>query len=171
MELKIPIKADLVDNSGKPLTQSLFLEISYNDKAVYSLKEDHCEWEGKTYPSLKKLYLEMSDPTEYGFATKYLLGYKHWKRMCENKLLLKHIEEWREELEMKLRSQAVRSMLQSAEQGNYQSAKWFADRGWANKGAGRPSKAEIEREKKFQARVDNEYGSDVVRLFGTGGVQ
>ena len=171
MDLKLPTKADLVDTAGKPITQSLFLEITYNEHAVYSLKEDHCEWEGKMYPSLKRLYLEMEDPTEYEFATKYLLGYKHWKRICENKILAKHVEEWREELEMKLRSKAVKHMLESAKSGNYQAAKWFADRGWSNKGAGRPSKEDIEREKKFQARVDSEYGDDVVRLFGTGHVK
>lgn len=171
MDIKIPTKAELVDNGGKPITQSLFLEISYNEHAVYSLKEDHCEWEGRMFPSLKRLYLEMEDPTEYEFATKYLLGYKHWKRICENKQLAKHIDEWREELEMKLRSKAVRNMLTSAKAGNYQAAKWFADRGWATKGAGRPSKLDIEREKQFQARTDSEYGADIHRLFGTGNVQ
>jgi hypothetical protein len=167
MEIKIPIKADFVDAGGKPLTQSLFLEVAYSDKAVYSLKENHCMYEGKLYPSLKRLYLEMEDPTEYDFATKYLLGFKHWKRLYENRLIGRHIDEWREELEMKLRSKAVKHMLASAAEGNYQAAKWFADRGWGNKGAGRPSKQDIEREKKFQARVDSEYGADVVRLFGT----
>lgn len=167
MEIKIPKKADLVDNGGKPLTQSLFLEVAYSDKAVYTLKGDHCEYEGKMFPSLKRLYIEMEDPTEYEFATEYLLGYKHWKRICENKLILRHIEEWREELEVKLRSRAVKHMLLAAKEGNYQAAKWFADRGWSNKGAGRPTKADIDREKKFQARVDSEYGSDVIRLFGT----
>ncbi|HET8689243.1 MAG TPA: hypothetical protein VFM18_21740 [Methanosarcina sp.] len=171
MDLKLPIKADLVDNAGKPLTQSLFLELTYNEKAVYSLKEDHCEWEGKIYPSLKRLYLEIEDPTEYEFATKYLLGYKHWKRICENKQLIRHVEEWREELEMKLRSKAVKNMLLSAQEGNYQAAKWFADRGWSNKGAGRPTKADVEREKKFQARVDSEFSADVFRLFNTEKVQ
>lgn len=171
MEIVIPTKADLVDNAGKPLTQSLFLEITYNEKAVYSLKEDHWEWEGKTYPSLKRLYLEMEDPTEYEFATKYLLGYKHWKRICENKLLSRHVAEWREELEMRLRSKAVKHMLESASAGNYQAAKWFADRGWATRGAGRPSKEEIEREKKFQSRIDEEYQGDIIRMFPTEKVQ
>lgn len=169
MELNLPSREDLLDSAGKPLTQSLFLEITYNERSVYSLKEDHCVWNGKVYPSLKKLYLEAEDPTEYDFATKYLLGYKHWKRICENKVLLKQIEEWREELEMKLRSKAVKNMLTSAKEGNYQAAKWFADRGWMNNGAGRPSKLDIEKEKKFQARVSDEYGADVVRLFGEAG--
>lgn len=166
MEITLPTKAEMLDSAGKPLTQSLFLEFCYNENAVYTIKEDHWEKEGKIYPSLKRLYIEMEDPTEYEFATKYLLGYRHWKRLCENKMIYKHIQEWQEELEMKLRSKAVKNMLASAAMGNYQAAKWFADRGWSNKGAGRPSKLDIEKEKAFQTRVSNEYGADIVRLFG-----
>lgn len=160
----------MVDGQGKPVTQSLFLEMGYSEYSIYTLKEVDHEYQGVVYPSLKKLYLEEEDPTEYEFATKYLLGYKHWKRLCANRMLQPHIEEWREELEMKLRSKAVKDMLTSAKGGNYQAAKWFADRGWATRAAGRPSKEEVQREKEFQARTDKEYGSDIVRLFGTGNV-
>jgi len=57
-------------------------------------------------------------------------------------------------------------MISSAADGSYQSAKWLVDRGWDVKGAGRPSKQEVEREKKFQARVSEDFQADVVRLFG-----
>lgn len=164
MELKLPTKADLVDKMGKPLTQSLFLELGYSDSSVYTLKDEDHEYEGKLLPSLKKLYLECGDPTEYEFATKYLLGWRHWKRLCENKIIRKHIDEWREELEVRLRSQGVKAaLLQSSV--SFQAAKWVADRGWETRGAGRPSKEDVEREKKFQARVNEEYGNDIVRLF------
>lgn len=158
-------KASFVDNAGRPLTQSLFLEIGYSDFAVYTLKEDDYEYNGKVFPSLKKLYLEEEDPTEYDFANKHLLGWRHWKRLCENKAIRKHIDEWRDELEIKIRCKGVKNIMFSAQQGNYQAAKWLSDRGWETRGAGRPSKEEVEREKKFQARIDDEYGADVVRLF------
>ena len=158
-------KTKLVDGQGKPLTQSLFLEIGYTDFSVYTLKDQDYEYNGKVYPSLKRLYLEMEDPTEYEFANECLLGWRHWIRLCENKQIAKHIDEWRAELEYKLRSKAVRMMLSSAQEGNYQAAKWFADRGWSNKGAGRPSKADVEHEKQVQARLGEEYSEDVVRLF------
>lgn len=158
-------KTKLVDGQGKPLTQSLFLEIGYTDFSVYTLKDQDYEYNGKMYPSLKRLYLEMEDPTEYEFANECLLGWRHWIRLCENKQIAKHIDEWRAELEYKLRSKAVRMMLSSAKGGNYQAAKWFADRGWSNKGAGRPSKADVEHERQVQARLGEEYSEDVVRLF------
>ena len=55
--------------------------------------------------------------------------------------------------------------IQQAKQGHFQAAKWVADRGWATRGAGRPSKAEIEREKTIQTRINDEYDGDVVRMF------
>lgn len=165
MQVKIPTKADLVDHMGKPLTQSIFLEVSYSDFSVYTLKEDHHEYNGKLYPSLKRFYIEEEDPTEYDFASKYLLGWKHWQRMNANKLLRKHFDEWREELDYKLRSKGVKALLISANTGNYQAAKFFVDRGWDKRAAGRPSKEIIEREIEFQKRVNADYGADIVRLF------
>jgi hypothetical protein len=161
-------KNRLVDSTGRPLTQSLFLEIGYTDFAVFTLKEQDFDYNGKLLPSLKRLYLELEDPTEYEFANTYLLGWRHWKRMNENKILKKHFEEWREELEYRMRSKGVRSLLKSATNGNFQAAKFFVDRGWEKRQAGRPSKAELEKEKAFQERVSEEYGGDVVRLFGEG---
>lgn len=154
----------MLDSGGKPLTQSLFLEIGYTKDAIYTLKEDDHYYEGKLYPSLKRLYVECEDPTEYQFATNYLLGWKHWLRLCDNKVIRKHIDEWREELEVKLRSKAVREMLKSANNGSFQAAKFLADRGWDTRGAGRPSKAEIEKEKAIQSRVDDEFSADIFRL-------
>lgn len=155
----------MLDSMGKFRTQSLFLELGYGADALFTLKDQDHEHEGKIYPSLKRLYLEFEDPTEYEFANTILLGWRHWQRMCENKIIRKHIDEWREELEVKLRSQAIRDAIQEAKKGHFQAAKWVADRGWSTRGAGRPSKADIEHEKKVQARIDNEYGADVIRMF------
>jgi hypothetical protein len=161
-------REQFLNSEGRPLTQSLFLEVGYTDEAIYTLKEVDHEYNGKVYPSLKRLYLEAADPTEYVFATEHLMGWKHWQRICENKLLRKHIEEWREELEVKLRSEAVRQAIAHAASGTFQAAKWVADRGWATRGAGRPSKADVDRDKRIQEKIDDEYSSDVVRMFKQG---
>ena len=153
------------DAMGKPLTQGLFLEIGYSDFAIYTLKDQDHELNGKNYLSLKRLYLEIADPTEYEFATTYLLGWKHWMRLCENKALRAHIDEWRDELEIKLRSKAIKTIIaQAGLLGAVQASKWVADRGWSTRGAGRPTKAEIEHEKKIQAGITNEYSADLLRL-------
>lgn len=157
-------KSNLIDNNGRPLTQSLFLEVGYSDYAVFTFKDDDHEYKGKVYPSLKKIYLAEEDPTEYDFANNHLLGWNHWMRLCENKLIRKEIDEWREELEYKLRARGVKEMIRLAPE-SYQAAKWLADRGWATRAAGRPSKAEINNEKEFQSRIRNEYEGDVIRMF------
>ena len=161
-------KSKLQDTMGRPLTQSLFLELGYKTEfAIYTLKDDDYTYEGKVYPSLKRLYLEEKDPTEYTFACSNLLGWKHWLRLCANKIILKHIEEWREELEVKLRSEGIKKAFLSAEGGSFQAAKWLADRGWEARGAGRPSKEAVERETKMQARVKDDFAEDVAYLFGS----
>jgi len=162
-----PDKSKLVDTKGRPLTQSLFLEIAYNPEvAVYSTKEYDFEYEGKIFPSLKRLYLQMEDVIEYDFATTYLSSWKHWQRICNNKLFSEMIGEWREELELKLRSQAVKDIIDmTADEKSFQAAKWLADKGWDKRPAGRPSKEAVTRELKTQAKLQDQYGADVERLF------
>lgn len=158
-------REQMLDGMNRPYTQALFLELGYQDEALYTLKEVDHVYEGKKYPSIKKLYLEMTDPTEYKFATTYFLGWSHWLRLGENKAIRKHIDEWRDELEIKLRAEAVAQVMEQAKLGSFPASKWLADRGWANRGAGRPSKLEQEKHKKIQQTIDNEYGADVVRMF------
>lgn len=162
--MELPSKEKMLDTMGRPITQSLFLEIGYSDSALYTLKDNDFEYQGRNLPSIKKLYLQCEDPTEYDFAVTYLLGWGHWQRICENKVLRKHIEEWRCELEVKLRSRGVKAAITAANAGNFQASKWVADRGWDTRGAGRPTKADVERETKIQAAIADEYSADVIRL-------
>lgn len=159
-----PTREQLLDVSGRPLTQSLFLETQYGSDAIYTLKEVDHVWNDKVYYSLKRLYLEMGDPTEYQFATTYFLGWKHWQRICDNKLLSKHIEQCRFELEMKLRSEGVRQSINQARSGSWQAAKWMSEAGWVHRPAGRPSKEEMEKHKAIEANLQDEFADDIKRL-------
>lgn len=156
------------DAKGSFLTQGLFLELEYNeDHAIYTLKEEDWDYKGKTYQSIRRLYLSFEDVTEYEFANKYFGGWNHWKRLQGNKRILREIEEWREELEIKIRSQAIRSIVDqtaSDSQGSFQAAKWLADRGWDKAKVGRPSKQDKEKEDKIADRVASEFEADVARL-------
>lgn len=160
-------KSKLRDTGGSPLTQSLFLEIGYNtDYAVYTLKSEDYEYKGVTYPSIKRLYLEIEDPTEYEFATRCFLDWGHWKRTAENKLISPHVEAWREELEMKVRSRAVRDLMNlcASESGSFQAAKFLADRGWDKRGAGRPSKEEMAKRAAIAENIESDFSADVKRM-------
>jgi hypothetical protein len=94
-------KSLMKDTMGRPLTQGLFLEFAYDTKfAIFTFNDEDKEYEGKIYTSLKKQFLSCEDPTEYEFATKYLLGWRHWLRMNENKQLKEEFDVWREEFEI-----------------------------------------------------------------------
>lgn len=162
--LLMPTKEQMVDSSGRPMTQSLFLELQYSPSAIYTLKDEDYEYNGKVLPSLKRLYLEEEDPTEYYVATKYLLGVRHWLRICDNKAFKPYIDEWRFELELKLRAKGVKGLIASAQKGSQTSLKWLTDRGWSDRPAGRPSKEEMEREKKIMSSITSEYEDDFKRL-------
>src|SRR3546814_4809867 len=120
--------------------------------AVYTPKEDDHTYKGVIYPSLKQLYLKEEDPTEYEFANKHLANWNHWKRLLANVIIRRYIDEWREELELKMKAKAVREMqaLVNSENGNFQAAKYLADKGWDKRAAGRPSKAEVEKRSEEQ---------------------
>lgn len=159
-------KSKMKTGNGVPITQSLFLEIGYNyDMAIFTLKDEDLIVGETIYQSLKRLYLEMEDPGEYEFATTYLLGWSHWQRLCANKILSKHIEEWRYELELKLRSKAIKSIISKTQvETGINAAKYLAEKGWDKRKAGRPSKSEVEHEKRVQADLDRQFDEDIQRV-------
>ena len=124
---------------------------------------------GKMLPSLKRIYMECSDPTEYQVAMTVFGSLRFWQRQCGNKEIMKFVTEWRDELEIKLRSEAFKSIYETAMEGGPKSvsaAKSVMDKGWMEKrtGAGRPSKEEVARELKIQAAIKDDFESDAERL-------
>lgn len=91
-------------------------------------------------------FVSCGDMTGYVFANEHMGGFKHWCAMKASKALQPHIQDWEDELEMKIRSQALRRVNDTAKEGHFQANKFLADRGWQTRKAGRPSKAEVERE-------------------------
>lgn len=160
-------KEKFFDSMGKPLTQALFIEYQYDPKyALYSLKDYDHTYEGVLYPSLKKLYLAEEDPTEYIFVSRHLGSWYQWKRMQQNKMVVSHINQWRDELELKLRSQAIRNMIDmsTSEDGNFSAAKYLAEYGWEKRKAGRPTKEEKERHLAVEQNIRSDFDADIKRL-------
>lgn len=156
------------DTIGRFLTQSLFIELEFKkNTALYSLGEEDRTIKGITYPSLKRLYLELEDPTEYEFAITYFYSWPHWLRICQNIKLATFIDEWRAELEIKLRSRGIKKMIATAGSSTKDAvtaSKWLSDRGWTKRKAGAPSKDEIARERKIAAGISSEVEEDRKRL-------
>lgn len=157
-----PDRSKFKDEKNRYIVQGLFLEDRYNmDLSVYTFDGEDKVYKGKTFPSLKKLYIEYADPTEYMFANEYLFDWKHWKRLCNNAIVSRHIEEWREELELSLVSEGIQTMIDLAgDKQSYQAAKFLADRGWDKTEKGRPSKEQIEGELKRRADEKSDFDED-----------
>ncbi len=155
-------KSRFKDSKGRYIVQGLFLEERYDtDLAVFTYDGEDKIYKGKTYPSLKRLYLEYADPREYNFAREYLYDWPHWKRLTNNKTVGRHIEEWREELELSLVSEGVQVMINLAtEKDSYQAAKFLADRGWDKSERGRPSNDKVKEEIKKRADAAEEFAED-----------
>lgn len=159
-----PDTSKFKDDNGRYITQGLFLEINYNpETAVYSLKDHDYEYQGKVFPSLRRLFLEMEDPTGYYFSQKYLWGWEHWNRILENKVLFEYIEPWTDELEVKLRAKGINAAIKLG-LDNLTAARWLADGKWNTAKKGRPSKDDRTRERSIRDAAAAEAAKDHGRV-------
>lgn len=156
---------------GRPLTLGLFFETTGGDKTgvVYTLKDiDH---EG--YPSLYRLYMEAGDPTEYEFATQHLEGWRHWQMLSNAAWFAEHVDRWRWELELKLRAEAVKRIIEESRnkesKSKFQANKFLVDGGWkppaeARNPVGRPSQERIKQEAERLNQMERDILEDHERL-------
>ena len=140
-------------------TNALFKELNVDepDLILYTLAADDITVGDKTYISLRKQYLLLEDPTEYDIASKYFESWTHWKKVRESARIKPYVDEWRDELEVKLRSKGLKGIVDKMLDGDYQASKYLADKQWtkgiAKRGA--PKKAEIIAEARKAAKVTN----------------
>lgn len=158
------------DKNGRWITQSLFVELANRpESAIYTIGEEDKSLNGKLYPSLKRLYLETMDFTEYQFARKHLGGWLHWQRLNNNAVISREIEQWREELELKLTAmglmQIVDIALDTENKGRLSAAKILADKGFKPKqSVGRPTKKQLEAESGFHDQLAEYVSDDLERI-------
>lgn len=89
-----------LNSNGNRLTRGLFIEwdSNYDSRmAIYSLGKEDKEVDGKVYPSLYRLYMELGDLGEGEFVEKYMYDKRHWEMVCES-VLKNEIPHWRDEL-------------------------------------------------------------------------
>lgn len=163
-------KRSLFRRNGTPVTMGLFLEnyTPNQENVIYSLSREDKD----PYKSLYKLYMAMEDITEYEFANTYFESWEHWQSIANASWMKEHLSKWRSELEIKLKSIAVKEMIKEATLGGknaFQALKWIIDKGWVERtnqgpGRGRPSKEEIRRAAVEAAFSDNQIQEDLKRL-------
>lgn len=167
--------SDLKDSMGRYRTQSLFWEFRFKEdedkySPLFSLKEYDLEKGKVTYPSLKQIYMSYDHIPgfEYEFALDVFGSWDHWSKLATETIpeIRNTVKGWRDELEIKLKAQAIKSLIAASREDDakgFNAAKYLADKGYAPT-RGRPSKEEVEREKKIQAGVSKELQEDMERL-------
>lgn len=155
-------------------TKGLFYETTLPDErpdfgTSWTLKEQDHTADGKIYKSMKRVYLEMEDVTEYDFAMSTLGSFKHWERVLESPMIRKHVDQWRKELNLKLKARAMRSIIKAAtedEKLSFQAMKYLADNEYLDKAGkrGRPSKEEVHAELRKEVESNRTFKDDAERI-------
>lgn len=150
---------------GRIKTVALFadapIDTPSTEPPLYALKNTN-----KGVPCLRDIYMEVGDPTEYAFALEAFGSWEAWQRIAGPDApgwFRPYLHAWRDELEVKLRREAFVHM-QAMAKGKTDAAKWIAEGRWNARGAGRPSKADVERETTIRARTAAGYNEDAKRL-------
>lgn len=158
-------------STGQRLLKGLFFEETADKaSAVYTLKN----WDHLGYPSMYRLFLEADDPTEYTFATAYLDGWDHWEILCACTWFKPYVSKWRRELEVRAKARALLAIKDLAAnktaKESYQANKFLINGGWKEKtsgrGAGRPSKEEVQKEAQRLAQDSKTIDDDFNRITG-----
>lgn len=151
--------------NGILLTKPLFFETADSDKSrvLYTLKDEA----HKGYPSIKRLYIETEDTTEYVFAVTFFYSYSHFKKLLEVQWFRSVIDEAREELALRLAAKALLHIRQKADAGDIKANQYLLERKWEDgkkDKVGRPSKAAIKEEANRLFEKSNEIDEDLNRV-------
>ena len=106
--------------------KSLFWELSYSEPehCIMTLKPE----DFKGYKSLYKLFMSLTedDPTEYTFALTVFGSWRTWQKLQTQPKFAVHLKEWREEVQLRIKSKAIVAIAKEAPQ-NYQAAKYLLE--------------------------------------------
>ena len=121
--------------------------------------EDLEEWRDR--------FVSISDPTEYRAAIDLVGSWAEWQRFKKEWKEFRDVIliEWLAEVEIKLRSEAIGNMCEQAlDPKGTAAAKWIAEGRYKPRKVGAPSKAEVQRQAKIQASIDDEVEDDIARV-------
>lgn len=143
-------------------------EVKVGRKSYKVLFEDaSCE----THDLIKfhDVFVEQEDLTEYRAALILVGSWKEWESIKRNwPAFNSHIIMWKEEIVIRLRSQALEKLVTLAKGNSSQAAsaaKWLAEEGWSKRaGKGRATKSETQRQSMEIAAAAAETKSEEERM-------
>jgi hypothetical protein len=167
----------MLDNLGRFRTRSLFWETrnvksdeEYEPLFSTKVKEHTVTKNGiaTTYPSLKAIYMSYDHVPghEYEFAMDVFGSWQHWIVILDSSLR-DMFKEWREELTIKIKAEAIRKMVIASRETSavgVNAAKYLADEGYVPRKVGRITKEEKARELKVAAGIRDDLQGDMDRL-------
>lgn len=142
-------KSRMVDPvNNRRLTVALFKELSVTPHipTVFSLEQ----W--------RKVYVDIADPTDYRAMIALLGDWEHWKLIVENQTIAPIVTEWRDEVNVKLKSEGIASVRKLSSTKD-SAAKILIGNEWDKTQAkrGRPSK-------KQEPAESHRHSADAARL-------
>lgn len=173
-----------IGKKGRKITKALFWHNYRNSPKnspylpVFVLRHD---WDSRNVfdktPGVRPLievyttFLELDDPTGYEWAMTYLDHYDTYKRLLEKYPEFKAcIDEATAEILHRKKAKAFKRLEQVMEDGTdsqaLAAAKYLLEEGWKKKATkrGRPSKEEVEGERRQAARLSQEEMDDMERI-------
>jgi hypothetical protein len=154
--------ANVVNKSGRKASRGLFAE--YADEYVGVCEQIY------SMANFHKRFVEMMDLTEYKPAMELVGSWQEWNRLKRDFPEFRdNITLWKDEIEVKMRSQAIERLNTLMTSKNEQTAagvcKFISTLGFnEKKGAGRPSKEEMRRQASELARITRETEDDAARV-------
>lgn len=116
-----------------------------------------------TLEQWRRVYIEHSDPTEYQPAMELVGDWGHWLTIRNYPTLKPHFDVWQQEVEVKLRSEAlVQMMKHSKKDGGTAASKWIAEGGYVKRDTRR--KNEKQMEDTIKKGVSDRVSKDAERL-------
>ena len=123
---------------------------------------------GKLLYSLPKLYLSLvpSDPTEYEFAMSVFGSWEVWDKMRTNSSVKKEYIKWKNEAEVKIKSEALKVIIGEAKtiggKNAYSAAKFLQAKGWEV--ASSPTDLKQSQQRKDKQLKDKEQDAEALTL-------
>ncbi len=146
------------------ITKGLFIEYRYlpkvGDHYMYTLQHEDRD----SYPSLRRLYLESDDPTEYTFACEHLGGWDHWKYLCDEEFFKPTVALWRDEYSIRMKALALRKIkLEAKGEGklSYDANKYLLEEGWTKEKLLKERERLVKDKERWLAQKEKEFSKQL----------